>query len=229
MGARPAVSAVDRRYRRRQESIEEILGIAVELMTEQGVGGLSLGEVARRMGIRTPSLYVYFPSKDALYDAVFARAAREAADVFIDSSTRQLASLDQSRPLEELLFEEAEIFVRWTLEHPAYAELLYWRPVPGFEPSPEAFSPAVEMWQAITEHFAALQRAGLIRADAEVDHVQQDWATIMTGVVTRQLANAPHERFDEGRVTSRLGDLLAIFSRYYSAPTRRGSRRAGER
>jgi len=49
----------------------------------QGVAGLSVGEIARRMGIRPPSVYVYFPSKHALYDALFARGAQlllEAAD-----------------------------------------------------------------------------------------------------------------------------------------------------
>src|SRR5437763_8213504 len=91
---------LDRRQRRRQETIEEVLDIAVEIMTEQGAGGLSLGEVARRMGIRPPSLYVYFPSKDAMYDALFARAAREISDVVASSRTRMLAALDTTRPLE---------------------------------------------------------------------------------------------------------------------------------
>src|SRR6476646_5484168 len=63
----------DRRQRRRLDTIQEIVDVAVEVMTEHGVGGLSLGEVARRMGMRTPSLYVYFDSKNAVYDAVFAR------------------------------------------------------------------------------------------------------------------------------------------------------------
>ncbi len=67
---------LDRRQRRRQETIEEVLDIAVEIMAEQGVAGLSIGEIARRMGIRPPSLYVYFDSKNALYDALFARGAR---------------------------------------------------------------------------------------------------------------------------------------------------------
>src|SRR3954468_1026769 len=67
---------IDRRQRRRLETIEEIVDVAIEVMTEQGVGGLSLGEVARRMGMRTPSLYVYFDSKNAVYDAVFARGWR---------------------------------------------------------------------------------------------------------------------------------------------------------
>src|SRR5258707_621444 len=63
------VTAVDRRQRRRQETVEEVLGLAAQIMAEQGVAGLSIGEIARRMSIRPPSLYVYFPSKHALYDA----------------------------------------------------------------------------------------------------------------------------------------------------------------
>src|SRR5437763_10955550 len=68
---------LDRRQRRRLETIEEVLDHAAEIMAEEGVAGLSLGEIARRMGIRTPSLYVYFPSKHALYDALFARGWRQ--------------------------------------------------------------------------------------------------------------------------------------------------------
>src|SRR3954451_6375291 len=74
------VIAIDRRQRRRQESIEEILDVALELMAEYGVAGLSLGEVARRVGIRPPSLYVYFASKNAVYDAVFSRGWRDVGE-----------------------------------------------------------------------------------------------------------------------------------------------------
>src|SRR6202163_3412596 len=63
----------DRRARRRLETIEEILDIATEVMTEEGVNGLSLAEVARRLGVQPPSLYKYFPSLMAVYDAIFQR------------------------------------------------------------------------------------------------------------------------------------------------------------
>src|SRR3954466_12938498 len=68
---------LDRRQRRRQETIEQVLDVAVEVMADQGVAGLTLGEVARRMGIRPPSLYVYFDGKHALYDALYERGWRE--------------------------------------------------------------------------------------------------------------------------------------------------------
>ncbi|HEY6429119.1 MAG TPA: helix-turn-helix domain-containing protein, partial [Acidimicrobiales bacterium] len=61
----------DRRARRRQETIEEILAIARDVMAEEGVNGLSLAEVARRLGVQPPSLYKYFPSLMAIYDALF--------------------------------------------------------------------------------------------------------------------------------------------------------------
>ena len=40
-----------------QETIEEILDISIEVMTEHGVNGLTLAEVARRLGVQTPSIY----------------------------------------------------------------------------------------------------------------------------------------------------------------------------
>src|SRR5437764_12010972 len=72
---------LDRRARRRQETIEEILDIAIDVMTGHGVNGLTLAEVARRLGVQTPSLYKYFPSISAVYDALFRRAASENVKV----------------------------------------------------------------------------------------------------------------------------------------------------
>ena len=79
--ARPTAELIvpdrpDRRARRRQETIEEILDIADDVMTEEGVNGLSLSEVARRLGVQPPSLYKYFASLLAIYDALFQRGQR---------------------------------------------------------------------------------------------------------------------------------------------------------
>src|SRR5262245_36496815 len=68
---------VDRRARRRQETIEEILAIARDVIAEEGVNGLSLSEVARRLGVQPPSLYKYFDSLMDVYDALFRRGQLE--------------------------------------------------------------------------------------------------------------------------------------------------------
>src|SRR6266567_5050801 len=63
----------NRRLMRRQQTIEEALDAAVVIMEEGGVGGLSMSEIAHRLGMRQPSLYKHFPSLHAVYDALFGR------------------------------------------------------------------------------------------------------------------------------------------------------------
>jgi AcrR family transcriptional regulator len=206
---------IDRRLRRRLETIEEIVDVAVEVMTEHGVGGLSLGEVARRMGMRTPSLYVYFDSKNAVYDAVFARGWRSQFAVM-----EPLHGNDEraDEDLTAYLLDVASSFIRWTMENPASAQLMMWRPVPGYEPSAEAFEPAVQMLQSARVMFTRLSERGLIRPDVSVDDLLQTWTVLTSGVMTRQLANAPHESFEEGRVTATLPALVSMFVAHYSQP-----------
>ena len=77
-----STAGVDRRTRRRQETIEEILDVAIELMATEGVAALSLSAVARRLGMQPPSLYQYFPSKMAIYDALFQRGSGLQRDAY---------------------------------------------------------------------------------------------------------------------------------------------------
>jgi AcrR family transcriptional regulator len=207
----PSAAPLDRRHRRRQETIEEVLDVATAIMAEQGVVGLSVGEIARRMGIRPPSLYVYFPSKHALYDALFARGARLVLEA--------LAHLEEPPPEgqspEDALLLRARAFVRWSVEHPAYSQLLYWRPVPGFTPSAEAFAPAQRLVEFGSAQFADLQRRGLLRADLPAAEIFRDWTCLTSGVISQQLSNAPEESFDEGRFTAALGGLVSMFAHHY--------------
>src|SRR5207245_1043353 len=78
----------DRRARRRQETIEEILAIADDVMTEEGVNGLSLSEVARRLGVKPPSIYKYFDSLMGIYDALFERGQRTHLEIMRTAMAR---------------------------------------------------------------------------------------------------------------------------------------------
>ena len=49
---------------------EEVLETALTLVSERGVAGTSLRKLAAELGMSQPSLYHYFPSKDALVSAV---------------------------------------------------------------------------------------------------------------------------------------------------------------
>ena len=88
-----------------------------------------------------------------------------------------------------------------------------------FAPSAEAYAPAVELIELTRARFAQLQAGGLLRADAELDDVQRDWTVLLSGVISQQLSNAPGESLAEGRFTSALPTLVAMFARHYGAAT----------
>ena len=64
----------DRRAERREATRREILDAAWEIARREGLAAVTLREVAERIGMRSPSLYSHFDSKNAIYDAMFAES-----------------------------------------------------------------------------------------------------------------------------------------------------------
>lgn len=217
-----STTSLDRRATRRSQTIEEALDIALEVIAEEGVAGLSAGEVARRMGIKPPSLYVYFPSKHALYDALFERGAR----AFRDAATGEIP---ESGTLHEALTLVGEAAVRWAVENPSYSQLLFWRPVPRFEPSASAFAPAQEAVARGVEDFRALQKRGELRPDVSAEDALRDWTILISGVISQQLANEPDAPLERGIFTTRLPAMVDMFVAHYGAPSpkRKTTRKRG--
>lgn len=204
-------AGADRRHLRRQQTIDEIIEVAVRQMAACGVAGLSLGEVARQVGVRTPSLYGYFPSKHALYDAVFARGARsvlEAAGAAEGDASRAGSAYDA-------LLVAGRAMARWCMANQVYAQLLFWRPVPDFTPSPDSYQPAVELVSRTRALLAGLRDRGLLRSDADLDAAVRDWTVLISGALSQQLANAPGEDAETGRFTAAIPSLTRMFTREY--------------
>jgi AcrR family transcriptional regulator len=207
-----------RRARRRQETIEEILAIAEDVMTEVGVNGLSLSEVARRLGVKPPSIYKYFDSLMAIYDALFARGQRDNLDVM------RVAMAD-AQPGLSALAAGLEASGRWSLAHPAIAQLLFWRPVPSFEPTPASMAPSVEMVQLQRQALAAAAAAGELGPGADSDEALWLTSILVSGVVGQAMANEPGVAWGKGRFSPLLPKLLGTLSALY--PPAAGRRRRG--
>jgi AcrR family transcriptional regulator len=187
--------------------MEEALDHAVALMAADGVGALTVSEVARRMGIRGPSLYKYFPSRHAIYDALFARGlALEQAAV--------ADAVEGTPPGTPRIRAGGAAVVRWAVEHPALAQLLHWRPVPGFAPSPAVFAAGVADMTDVRAEFAEAVRLGQLAATADSDDAVRLYTVVLSGLVSQQLANQPGVPFADG-VFSRLTD--AALEQFLSA------------
>lgn len=198
----------DRRARRRQQTIEEILNIATEVMTEQGVNGLSLAEVARRLGVQPPSLYKYFPSLMAIYDALFLRGQLEHLDVM-----RQ--GMVGAEPGLESLIAGLEASGQWLLANRAVAQLLFWRPVPSFEPSAEAFAVSIEMVEMQRAALAEAVAAGELGPEADSDEAVYLISTLIVGVSSQAMANEPDLEWGHGRFSPLFPKLMRLLVAAY--------------
>ena len=126
--AHPILSPKERRQRNREEMQRAILDAARSVMREHGVAALSLREVARSVKMQPPSLYAYYPSKMALYDALFLEGIRTFRTYWDPAAQRQGS-------FREMLHAALEAYMRFAKEHPDLYQLCFERPVPGFVPS----------------------------------------------------------------------------------------------
>jgi AcrR family transcriptional regulator len=163
------------RDRRRAQTRAEILRAAWGLCREEGLAGLSLRALAARVGMRAPSLYSYFGSKDAIYDAMFAQGQQALAE--------HMAFLPDDDLTREDFRAGARAFFEFCTADPVRYQLLFQRTIPGFEPSPESYALAVE-------HLDRLGRQ--MRSAGIADERQLDlWTAMLTGLTDQQISNDP--------------------------------------
>jgi AcrR family transcriptional regulator len=183
--------SVDRRKARHEETIRLILQAAWRLAERNGLAGLSLGELARAMEMRPQSLYTYFPSKQAIYDAMYKQGFEELL-------ARNQALAAQADPAS-FLVAAAEAFVDFAADRPSRYQLLFQRTVPGFVPSEESYAVARRALEGMRGWLAA---AGLT-SERDLDL----WRVLLLGLAGEQLANDPGGR--------RWRQLAAPAARYF--------------
>src|ERR1700726_4727375 len=108
MSAMPQVR--DRRAERYAATRREILDAAWDLVRANGLGALAMRDLGARVGMRAQSLYAYFRSKFAIYDAMFAESNREML--------RRLSDLAVVRDPIEGLRERTRLFLAFCVEDP---------------------------------------------------------------------------------------------------------------
>jgi AcrR family transcriptional regulator len=166
------------RARRRQATIDEVLAAARDLAGEHGLASISMREIGARVGLHASSLYQYFPSKDAIYDALFAVGHRELH--------AWMAEFDRTGKPVDVLKRGSRRFTEFCLEDEVRYQLLFQRTIPGFVPSEGSMELA---WQSYRDLVAALAGAG-VTEQADIDL----WTAIQMGITAQQWANDPGGR-----------------------------------
>jgi AcrR family transcriptional regulator len=166
----------DRRTERHKATRAEIVGAAWTLSRDRGLAHVSLRELAAAVGMQPSSLYSYFASKNAIYDAMFVQGFEELerCEPVFDPSSGAAAFKRRFRA-----------FLDFCTHDPARHQLLLQRSVPGFEPS--------------TESMAVSERVlGRVYGSLAVDGVASEelcdlYAAVTLGLASQQIANDPRE------------------------------------
>ena len=189
-----SASPADWREARRRQARDAIVAAAWSLVHDEGLAAMSLRELAKRAGITTPTVYAYFESKNAIYDAMFGQAATEFAD-------RMTQPYHREDP-RAVLAEGVRRFHEFCASDVARYQLLFQRTIPGFEPTPESCAPAVRALHAVHERLA-------LNGVTDARHVDI-WTALTTGLVDQQISNDP----GGDRWTRLIDDVVTMFLGY---------------
>ena len=86
---------------------------------------------------------------------------------------------------------------------------MFWRPVPSFAPSPEAFAPSVEMVELQRAAIADAVTAGQL-GPTDVAEAVDLVSTLLVGVLSQAMANEPELDWGHGRYTPLFDRLIAL-------------------
>jgi AcrR family transcriptional regulator len=201
------LSPKERRQRNREEMTTAILDAARSVMREEGVAALNLHEVARRVGLRAPSLYEYFPGKMALYDALYRFGIRLYA-----AGREQLAPITV-RPASfwEHARGELEHYMTFAQENPELYQLVFERPVPGFVPSQESLEEGARILAHSDQLLKQALEQGNLALGLPPEQARDLFIGMMHGLTALHMANEPEQPMGSGRFGSLIEAALALF------------------
>ncbi len=194
----------NRRDERHLATRSEIVEASWGLVRQNGLSGLALRDIAAQVGMRAPSLYWYFDSKNEIYDAMFAQGNLALLD--------EMDSEEVPTELRALLHRLATVFVQFGAQDAARFQLMFQRTIPDFEPSPESYALAIEVVERSREWFVASGITNPAHFDL--------WTALVSGLASQQLANDP----GGDRWQRLIDDVVDMFANYVlNSPITRSS------
>ena len=201
---------------KQEDTRQKILDKALELFSVRGYDSVSVGEIAKAVGIKAPSLYNHFPGKQAIFDAIVESTAAQY-EVDTDKIDIHVQSVAQDIPAfaeitEDALWQKVRQIFEYTLHDETISRFRRMMTLEQFR-SPElaALYSGRYVGRVLDYHagiFSALIAAGEIRAEDPAALAMMYVAPVLTliGVCDRQ-----PER--EGECMEKLNKHVRLFFR----------------
>ena len=166
---------------------EEILRATIELASQYGLKSVTLAQIADRVGIRKPSLYNHFSSKDEIVQEAY-RFLREQASGNSAGKDIDYAALCKERSLEEILLASFEQYCSFLLDEDLLRlfKVLYAERVTSPVAAQIVVDETEHMILQVRNLFYALAVHGKLRND-DVDMAALSFAMTVHALVDHQL------------------------------------------
>jgi AcrR family transcriptional regulator len=116
---------------------DDLLSAATNLLEREGPEGLSMRELARRLGVSAPSLYFHVESRDDLFREIIVRGLEELG-------TRLSGAQESGRTVRDRVHAMASAYVAFAEESPQLLALVFGQRTPGRMPDAEVGERASE-------------------------------------------------------------------------------------
>ncbi len=201
-----------------EQTANALLHAAERTIEEDGIGTLSLRELARDADTTTRAVYSLFGSKEALLGALGTRAFE-----LLQAGLKALPETDDPR---DDLVEAGLMFRRFALEHPALFSIGIQRTEPSLWPR---FRPAAsEALAALHRRVEPLANAGLLGGRSVPDAATQFHA-LCEGLAALELRRTPLAPDPKQFWRTAIHTLIAGFATPTPGPRRRAARTVGQR
>lgn len=95
----------ERRNREKEQRKNDILNVAEQMFYENGFAATTMDEIAEKTELAKGTLYLYFPNKEALYNAIVLRGMDLLIELFAQAVEQQQSGLSRIRAIGDAYYE----------------------------------------------------------------------------------------------------------------------------
>ena len=148
---------------KQEDTKQRILDKALELFSAQGYDSVSVGEIAKAVGIKAPSLYNHFSSKQAIFDAIVESTAAQyetdtdKIDIHVQDVRKDIPIFTEIT--EDALYQKVQQIFEYSLHNEAISRFRRMITIEQFRSTELAAFYSKRYVDRIVEYHASIFRA----------------------------------------------------------------------
>ncbi|TAE29128.1 MAG: TetR/AcrR family transcriptional regulator [Candidatus Kapaibacterium sp.] len=187
------LKSIQRREREREELREQILDVAMSILTKEGYEAVTIRRIADEVEYTPGALYSYFGDKEEIIFALVVRASKKLNALFL--------SLEEALPHPlERLWATGRAYMRFAMEHPVEYDLMFIMSAPIQKMAECDFNETHTAFRLLRKTVEECMKQGFLpRADADAAAFAM-WSFVHGSVslmIRKRLAAIPEEKYDD--------------------------------